>query len=83
MPGLVAATTRPPSAAPAIQLAFWPRRRIAFAGWSIAGGTVCGTIPVAAGKKNAELSAVDGGERATVPDLGLTGQQEHARSRPG
>ena len=30
--GLVAATTRPPTAAPAIQLAFCPRRRIAFAG---------------------------------------------------
>ena len=54
-PGLVTPTTSPPSAAPPMKLELSPRRSSAFALWSIDRGTVCGTIPVEAGKKNAEL----------------------------
>jgi hypothetical protein len=55
-PGLVAATIRPPIAAPPMKLALLPRLRSEFADWSMRCGTVWGTIPTAAGKKNAELS---------------------------
>ena len=54
-PGLVAPTIRPPSAAPPMKLELRPSRSSAFALCSIDRGTVCGTIPVEAGKKNAEL----------------------------
>jgi len=55
VPGFVAPTTSPPSAAPPMKLLFRPRRSSAFALCSIDLGTVCGTIPVEAGKKKAEL----------------------------
>src|SRR5919109_487836 len=55
-PGLVAPTISPPSAAPPMKLLLRPSRRSAFALCSSGLGTVCGTIPVEAGKKNAELA---------------------------
>ena len=52
VPGFVAPTTSPPSAAPPMKLLFRPRRSSAFALCSIDLGTVCGTIPVEAGQVN-------------------------------
>ena len=74
-PGLVAATTRPPSAAPPIQLAFWPRRRIAFAGWSSGCGTVCGTIRRRREEERG-AEAVDRAENHQLPHVGMTAQKE-------
>ena len=56
VPGLVSPTTSPAIAAPPIRVAFTPSRRRAFALCKASGGTVCGTIPVEAGKKNAKLA---------------------------
>jgi hypothetical protein len=47
------ALPQPPSAAPKTLAGFSARRSRAFACWIIASGTVCGTIPCEAGKKNA------------------------------
>ena len=54
MPGLVAATRMPPIAAPVMFVAFSARRRVAFACCSSGVVTVCGTMPLLAGKKNAD-----------------------------
>ncbi len=53
-PGLVAATSRPPNAVAEMTVVFMPKRSSAFACWRIASGTVCGTMPAEAGKKNAD-----------------------------
>ena len=53
MPGLVAATRMPPIAAPVIVVAFNASRSVAFACCNIGAVTVCGTMPLLAGKKNA------------------------------
>src|SRR5919201_5002625 len=51
-PGLAAATSTPPSAAPSTLVAFRLMPRSAFACCSRLTGTVCGTRPCEAGKKN-------------------------------
>ena len=52
-PGDDAETITPPSAAPSTFVEFSASRSVAFACWISSGGTVCGTIPAEAGKKNA------------------------------
>ena len=52
-PGEETETITPPSAAPSTFVEFSASRRVAFACWISSGGTVCGTIPADAGKKNA------------------------------
>ena len=63
--GLVAWTTRPAIAPPMMIEPLRPSRSRAFAGCSFDSGTVCGTIPLEAGKKNAELAPATAVSAAT------------------
>src|SRR6478672_7856847 len=68
IPGLVAATRMPPIAVPVMVVAFSASLRVAFACCSNGVVTVCGTMPLLAGKKNR-------GEEGELPDLGVAGEQ--------
>ena len=63
--GLVAWMMRPASAPPTISEPLRPSPSMAFAGCSFDSGTVCGTIPLEAGKKNAELAPATAVSAAT------------------
>ena len=74
--GLVAWMMRPASAPPTISEPLQPRPSMAFAGCSFDSGTVCGTIPLEAGKKNAQHAPATASERGHLPDLRMTGEQQ-------
>ena len=68
-PGLVAATIRPPSAAPRMFVELSERRSSAFASCRIVGLTTCGMIPALAGMKNANerpFTAASAASEATL-----------------
>ena len=69
-------TTRPPSAAPPITARVLTRDGGARSPAGASRGTVCGTIPIAAGKKKAELSPLIAPRSSQLPDLRLPGQEE-------
>ena len=75
-PGLVAATTSPPIAAPLIQLAFWPRRRIAFAGCRSRCSDGLRNDSACSREEERRAQPVDCAEHHQLPDLGVAAQEE-------
>ncbi len=80
-PGLVSPTISPASAAPPIRVAFTPSRSRAFALCKDSGGTVCGTIPVEAGKKKAKLIPPSAESTISCQISALPGEQQHGGRR--
>ena len=62
-------------------VALRPSRSAALACCCSSAGTVCGTIPELAGKKNADDAAVQQREQRELPDPRVAGQQQRRDDR--